>query len=135
MWLDVLETNQGPVLARLDAMIAELARIRTALADLDADGLRDHFARAAATRERVPTRQKGLLPAYHDLVLFVPDRPGVIGGLATALGTRGVNIQDIEILRLREGEGGTLRLGFARAEEATAALAALTELGYRAQRR
>lgn len=135
MWLDVLATNRGPVLDRLDALGATLASLRAAVASDDADAIRAHFERAAQVRQRVPARQKGLLPAYHDLVLFVPDRPGVIGALAMALGTRGINIQDIEILRLREGEGGTLRLGFADADAAAGALAALTELGYRAQRR
>ena len=135
MWLDVLATNQGPVLDRLDQLAANLARIRAALATLEADALRAHFQQAAQARQRVPARQKGLLPAYHDVVLFVPDRPGVIGALAGVLGARGINIQDIEILRLREGEGGTLRLGFAREAEAQAALAALIEMGYRARHR
>jgi prephenate dehydrogenase len=135
MWLDVLATNRGPVLAALDALADRLGEIRAAVAGDDAPALRAHFDRAGAVRQRVPARQKGLLPGYHDLVLFVPDRPGVIGALCGALGDRGINVQDIEILRLREGEGGTLRLGFAEEAQAGAALAALGELGYRVQRR
>jgi prephenate dehydrogenase len=135
MWLDVLATNRGPVLENLDRMQARLAALRAAVAAGDAAALRRHFAQAAAVRQRVPTRQKGLLPAYHDLVLFVPDRPGVLGRLCTALGDRGINVQDIEILRLREGEGGTLRLGFRTAEEAGQALEVLAGLGYAVQRR
>lgn len=135
MWLDVLATNRGPVLDQLDRLQALLAALRGAVATGDGDAIAAHFAAAAAARRQVPARQKGLLPAYHDLVLFVPDRPGVIGGLCTALGAAGINVQDIEILRLREGEGGTLRLGFRSGPEAGSALEVLTGLGYRVQRR
>ncbi len=135
MWLDVLATNREAVLEQMDALAALLDHMRAALADEDQDAIREHFARAAAVRQRVPARQKGLLPRYHDLVLYVPDRPGVIGALCLALGERQINVQDIEILRLREGEGGTLRLGFARDDLAQAALGVLTDLGYRAQQR
>ena len=135
MWLDVLATNRGPILDNLDRLRHRLAELRAAVASGDDGAIRRHFGAAAAARGRVPARQKGLLPAYHDLVLFVPDRPGVIGQLCTALGDRGINVQDIEILRLREGEGGTLRLGFRTGEEAEAAQALLARLGHRVQRR
>jgi prephenate dehydrogenase len=135
MWLDVLDTNRGPILDQLDRLQRLLGALRAAVEAGDREAIVGHFAAAAAARRQVPARQKGLLPAYHDLVLFVPDRPGVIGGLCTALGGRGINVQDIEILRLREGEGGTLRLGFRTAAEAGAALEVLTGLGYRVQRR
>lgn len=134
-WLDVLDTNRAPVLEALDRMAALLAEIRRAVAEGDRAAVAAHFERARQVRARVPARGKGLLPAYHDLVLFVPDRPGVLGRLCSALGDRGINVQDIEILRLREGEGGTLRLGFASEELAQAALAVLAEIGYRAQPR
>lgn len=135
MWLDVLATNRGPILEGIDALQGCLANLRAAVAAGDADAVRRHFAAAHGARARVPARQKGLLPAYHDLVLFVPDRPGVIGALCAALGEGGINIQDIEILRLREGEGGTLRLGFADAAAAAAAEGVLCSLGHRVQRR
>lgn len=135
MWLDVLATNRGPVLENLDRLQAHLKELRAAVATGDDDAIRRHFAAAAHTRGQVPARQKGLLPAYYDLVLFVPDRPGVIGQLCTALGEREINVQDIEILRLREGEGGSLRLGFRTGEEAEAAQVVLSQLGHRVQRR
>lgn len=134
-WLDVFATNRAPLLAALERFGARLDALRQALAAGDGATLASTFRQAAQARARMPQRTKGLLPSYHDLVLTIPDRPGVIGRLATALGDRGVNIQDIEILRLREGEGGSLRLGFARAEEADQAQAVLAEIGIEVQRR
>ena len=45
-------------------------------------------------------------------MITVPDKPGIIGLIGTILGEQGINLIDIEILRVREGEGGTIRLGF-----------------------
>ncbi len=135
MWLDVLATNTGPILEELDRFGAGLAQLRDAVARGDREAIARHFAAAAAVRSRVPARHKGLLPAYFDLVLFVPDRPGIIGRLCGALGERGINVQDIEILRLREGEGGTLRLGFATQAQQAAAQDVLAGIGCPAQRR
>jgi prephenate dehydrogenase len=42
--------------------------------------------------------------------------------LAGILGSSGINISDIEILRVREGEGGTIRIGFAAASDQEEAL-------------
>ena len=134
MWLDVLATNRDGVLVAIDGLQRRLQQLRAAVDAGDGQAVRGHFTAAAQVRAQVPARRKGLLPAYHDLVLFVPDRPGVIGALCGALGERGINVQDIEILRLREGEGGTLRLGFAAEAEAIAAADALRGLGYPVQR-
>lgn len=135
MWLDILASNRGPVLEMVAAFRAALDEVEGALRAGDRARLAAALERARATRQRLPRRPKGLLPAYFELAVTVEDRPGVIGRLATLLGDRGVNIEDIEILRLREGEGGTIRLGFATEEECAQAFAVLREHGYKAQRR
>ena len=45
-----------------------------------------------------------------------------------------ININDIEVLKVREGEGGTLRLGFDSEESADYAVVLLNEIGYRVRR-
>jgi len=45
-----------------------------------------------------------------------------------------VNINDIEIVKVREGEGGTIRLGFDSDSAAAVALEILGDLGYKARR-
>lgn len=69
-------------------------------------------------------------PEMHDLVVQVPDRPGEIARIATALGEAGVNIKDIEVLTIREA-AGALRLSFATREERERARRVLQEAGYR----
>ncbi len=135
IWLDILATNRDRILPAVARFRAALSRLEEALAAGDLGSALAEFERARAVRRALPRRPKGLLPAYFELVVTVPDRPGVIGGLATLLGEQGINIEDIEILRLREGEGGTIRLGFATEAEGNAAFEALQEGGYKVQRR
>lgn len=135
MWVDILTSNREPVLAMLAAFRAALEELAAAVRGGEKERLAAALERARAVRQRLPRRPKGLLPAYFELAVTVEDRPGVIGRLATVLGDRGVNIEDIEILRLREGEGGTIRLGFATEEECARAFAVLREHGYKVQRR
>lgn len=135
IWLDILASNREAVLEMVGRFRAALDDLETAVRAGDRERLEAAFTRAREVRRRLPRRPKGLLPAYFELVVTVEDRPGVIGRLAGVLGERGVNIEDIEILRLREGEGGTIRLGFATEEECSLAFAVLAGNGYKVQRR
>lgn len=85
---------------------------------------------AKRTRDSLPIVRRSLLPEMHDLVVQVPDRPGQIAKIATALGEAGVNIKDIEVLTIRE-ESGAIRLGFGSREERERARAVLSQVGYR----
>lgn len=135
IWQDILASNSRPVLEMLALFRRALSDLEDALAAGDRERILQEFTRAREVRQRVPRRPKGLLPAYFELVVTVQDRPGVIGGIAGLLGGQGVNIEDIEILRLREGEGGTIRLGFATEGECGSAFGALVAAGYKVQRR
>jgi prephenate dehydrogenase len=87
--------------------------------------LADKLARARAGRARIPIAVRGFLPAMYEVLVTVPDRPGAIAGITGILGDHGINIVDIEILRIREGDGGTLRLAFRTEEDAEAVMCAL----------
>jgi prephenate dehydrogenase len=57
----------------------------------------------------------------------------MIGEIANVLAQAEINIDDIEILRVREGEGGSIRLGFAKQGAANQAVAVLTQRGIQAR--
>lgn len=135
IWRDILLTNRGPVAEALVAYRAALDGLAEAVSRGDGEAIARDFDRARGLRDQVPARTRGLLPAVHELVAVIPDRPGVIGHLATALGEAEINISDIEILRVREGEGGTIRLGFATPGARDGAIRVLEGIGYRARPR
>jgi prephenate dehydrogenase len=67
-------------------------------------------------------------------LVVAEDKPGVIAEIAVELAREQININDIEIMKVREGEGGTIRLGFDSDEAAGRALQLLRALGYQARR-
>jgi prephenate dehydrogenase len=126
-WNPILSTNRPEILSALDAFSGRLAETR---ALLEKDVLRKPFETAAEKRLSIPRDTRGFLRAHHDLRVRVEDRPGVIAAIATALADRGINIKDIEILKVREGDAGTLRLSFETPEARGEAAAVLKGIGF-----
>ena len=132
VWRDILATNKDVVSRVLDRF---LDRTRRALEDLDPGALEKEFGSAAATRGEIPRDTKGFLHRLWDVLVVVEDRPGMIAEIAAPLAARGINIKDIEVLKVREGEAGTLRLAFSSQDEARAAIAELGSAGIEARLR
>ncbi|WP_258359035.1 prephenate dehydrogenase [Moorella sulfitireducens (nom. illeg.)] len=133
MWRDIFLHNRQAILTLLKCWRRQVEALEGMIARGDGEDLEAALQQARSLRAQVPVRQKGLLPALHELVVTVPDQPGVIGGMASVLGNAGINIIDIEILRVREGEGGSIRLGFTTAAAASKALEILQSKGINAR--
>jgi len=132
MWEEIFMFNREAVLDQLDGFIGELNRLRGYIAAADRQRLRQELQAAQALRESVPRGARGALPSACEIITVVPDRPGVIGYLGTVLGEGGINIVDIEILRVREGDGGTIRLGVPSVEDGEKAVKLLRDQGIKA---
>ena len=117
MWRDIFMSNSEQVLKALEYMHSAMDGLESALRRQDAPKMMHILSNAGTIRKKLPLRTKGYLPHIFEVVVSVPDRPGVIAGLAGMLGEEDINIVEIEILRAREGYGGTIRVGFAAAEE------------------
>src|SRR5690606_29507263 len=90
---------------------------------------------ARAAREQLPRHRKGILSAVYELVVQLADEPGAIHAVTGCLAAQGINIKDIEILRVREGEGGTLRLALESEADLETAIRELNAAGFPARRR
>lgn len=135
MWRDICLANREMILWAIKDFRRSLDDLENLINNMSGPGLMTEFERARDVRVNIPARMKGFLPGIFELVVTVPDRPGMIARIANILGQRGINIIDIEILRVREGDGGTIRLGFQGETEAVAALAALRDHGIIVKRR
>jgi len=135
MWKDICLSNAAEIQLLLDRYIEKLTALRNLVREKDHEGLLGEFRDAREFRLQVPFRGKGILPAMFNLYVYVPDRPGIIGEVATGLGVAGINIAEIELLRVREEEGGPLRLGFLSEEGRASAAALLRAEGYRLETR
>jgi prephenate dehydrogenase len=135
MWRDILMTNRDQVLKMIRNFRLEVDIIEKAIEKGDEESILSHLTDARAARAALPAKTKGYLPSLFEVILTVPDQPGVIAGFTACLAESGVNITDIEILRVREGEGGTIRLGFATEQEQDNAVLALRAKGYPVRKR
>lgn len=135
VWREICLSNAEPILEAIAAFERALERVKAALSARDAGGLTEALAEARRARQAVPAKAKGILGTVYDAVVHVVDRPGAIHEVTGIIGRRGINVIDIEILRVREGEGGTLRLGFESKGDLERALSLLWEAGYRARPR
>lgn len=82
---------------------------------------REAFRSGHAFRSRFRMPRKGIAHDLHEFVVRLEDRPGQLLALLKPLADADINIQDLEILKVREGESGTLLLGFGSAEDAAKA--------------
>ncbi|GIV61836.1 MAG: prephenate dehydrogenase [Rhodothermaceae bacterium] len=134
IWRDILPANQGPILDALARFATLLQRLRNRLIEEDLDDLARLFARAREVRNQIPRDMKGFLHPLVDVFVYAEDRPGALLEITRTLYEAGLSIKDIELLKLREGTGGTFRLGFSSPDEADQAVAALASGGCRAYR-
>lgn len=135
MWKDICISNSNNILEVLEQYISSLINIRSLIEKCDSDGLENGFKKAKKLRENIPSKMRGYLPLVHEIVVTVPDKPGVIGNLAGILGSHDINISDIEILRVREGEGGTIRLALGSEDQKEKAIRVLSEKGISVKKR
>lgn len=132
IWRDICAGNRAFLLQELDAFAEMLQKIRR---DVESGELQADFDAAARYRLSIPSDTRGFLSPHFDLSVEVEDRPGVIAAISVPLAEADINIKDIEVLKVRENEGGTIRLAFASRGQRAEALRILTEKGFRCQER
>ncbi len=127
IWRDICATNRDEIQGLLELMIGRLLVLRELVGE---EALGERFARAAASRALIQKNVKGFLHPVHQVVVTAPDEVGVILRLAAGLAGAEINIKDIEVLKVREGEGGTIMLGFDSTADRARALEVIRALGF-----
>ncbi len=128
IWRDIITTNRDEIRQALSAYCDIL---KGTLQHIDDDShLEKLFNRAREERQIIPRYSKGFLKPLVDVRISVKDRPGELAKITSTVYFHDVNIKDIEIVNIREGEGGVLRLGFTGNSDAQKAADALRGIGY-----
>lgn len=132
MWHDILSTNKSRIEPVIDDIIAELSAVKRLLGN---DELKEKFDAAAETRAGISSSSKGFMKAPNDVFVVVKDQPGMIALMANACAGKNINIKDIEVLKVRENEAGTIRLAFETKEIAAAVIDLFHSMGLTAWER
>jgi prephenate dehydrogenase len=130
IWHDILWENALHIGRALDEVVEWLNALKGQIQQGASQELAVCFRRAAAFRSAIPRSSKGFLRPLHRVAVSVPDRPGALAHLATALAQAQLNIKDIELVKVREDIGGTFHIHFESVESAERAAHILRTVGY-----
>ncbi|MGE5380634.1 MAG: prephenate dehydrogenase/arogenate dehydrogenase family protein [Methylocystaceae bacterium] len=130
LWADILLNNRQLIINGIDTLVEKLSEMRHTLSSSNRENLVGQLCSARETRGRIPQRRESLLLSV-DIIAIVPDQPGIIGKLGLLLGNAGVNINDMQVLGVRDENEGSLRLAIPE-KQAEDALHLLKDAGIRA---
>jgi prephenate dehydrogenase len=109
LWSDILLANRDALAEAIDLYVAKLQVLRDDVLEGRGEVVRSTFAQAKQARLRLAAKAT-VRAGVAVLQVVVPDRPGALAELTSALGTGAVNIEDLQIVHSPEGGRGTVHL-------------------------
>ena len=95
VWRDIFTTNRDAVLRELDQFSASLAALRAAVAEQRWDDFDELVRAAREARRRFPVKGERAPVDPVTIAIGIPDRAGVLAEVTTAVGSSGINIEDL----------------------------------------
>jgi prephenate dehydrogenase len=132
LWEGIVRNNKKHVIEILSEFIENLKDFRNNLHNENADNLTEFFRTAREYRDSIPSKKSGLLQRASEITVDVADKPGVLGEIATLLGSNGINIKNLNVSNSREFEHGCLRISLQENENLEESCKLLQEAGFSA---
>lgn len=133
IWESVLKLNRWEIVNAIKGLNSKLTNIEELLKHGDMKTLSSLFENARTKRDVIPKNTKGFINPLFDVFIYVEDKAGVLSKLSTLMFKNNINIKDIEILKIREGTGGTMRFSFENKEIADIAKHLIEQAGFKTQ--
>ncbi|KAA3617163.1 MAG: prephenate dehydrogenase/arogenate dehydrogenase family protein [Calditrichaeota bacterium] len=127
IWQDIVNSNKKNIEDSIDIFIKHLTKQKTNLGNL-----KEGFEKANDYRSLIPKINKGFLSPLTDVLVYVNDQKGVIAKISNELFSKNIDIRDIELLKIREKEGGVFMLSFENVSKALEAVKILKSINYNA---
>lgn len=131
MWESIISSNKQKIIDIMDAYISFLNKFRNYIVTDNETEIINFFQSAKDYRSLFPSNVKGLIAPSYEIAADVVDKPGIIGEIATLLGSRGINIKNINVSNNREFEHGCLKITLSDSDSENAAFELLKSKGYR----
>jgi prephenate dehydrogenase len=147
MWHDIAVTNRDETVRALKEVREGLDRTIDAMHALDVveDGrpaaddksaaLEGIFKAGNDGRASLFAPGRNAAESFFEITVPLKDKPGALLSVMQPLAEEGVNIRDIELMKVRENVAGTLLLAFKTENEASRAVKLLRYLGYEVKER
>lgn len=130
LWEDILSLNAEAVKTELKGILALFEKYLAALEKGNGSSIKNYLQSARDLRKNLPNMRPCLEDSC-DIIAIIPDQPGVIGELGHLLGKQQINIQNLQLLGVRDEDEGTIRITIKR-ESAPVACRLLKENGFSA---
>jgi len=134
VWADICKTNAENIEFAIEQLMTDLSASKNLLTENHRQ-LQSFFETAARNRLSIPKDSRGFLRPQFDISVIIEDKPGMIASIAAILADEEINIKDIEILKMREGDAGTMRLAFQNETDREAALKLLAQKSFEVAKR
>jgi prephenate dehydrogenase len=130
MWRDIFLENREALSESVGAVARLLEDFSSYLAASDLDGIALSIETAGAYREEM-LELADITPAtLYKVTVRVPDEPGVIARVMTALGEANINVEDLTLHHMSRSVGGDLEVFVAGQDVAGRAENLLSAIGY-----
>ncbi len=137
MWENIISSNREQIGKIIDQYIDILNSFKLSMDKGDRESIYGFFEEAKIYRDsfssvkRIPSPADGLINPIFDIIVDVVDEPGIIGEIATILGSNKVNIKNINVSNNREFEQGCLKITLPDSESVNISFDLLDEKGYK----
>ncbi len=131
IWKSVLKMNKKEIISSINLLKEKLNRIEEDLVSDNFTAVEAAFEKARLRRDEIPKNAKGFINPLVDVFIYVKDEPGVLSKLSTIMFKHNINIKDVELLKIREGTGGTFRISFENEAIAAEAKKLMEEGGFK----
>lgn len=115
LWAGILRANREELTRTIDLFIEDLTSFKEQLEVEDPAGLQGLLGEATRARLALAARPK-VRAGVAILQVPIPDRPGALADLTSAMSDRGLNIEDLQMVHSPEGGRGTVYLTIAGAD-------------------
>jgi prephenate dehydrogenase len=129
IWTDIYLANGDAIADEIDVAAAGLREVAQTLRAGEAEAIRSWNESAREDRRRLLEADLAG-GAVHELVMTVPNSPGIVAQVALALGRAGVNIVDMALAPAPDMRSGAITLWISGDEQANRARALIDDLGF-----
>ncbi|WP_205600731.1 prephenate dehydrogenase [Gracilibacillus sp. YIM 98692] len=112
MWKDIFFQNKKKMSRLLGDWIEEMQELKQLIDTGEKAQIQQYLEQAKDYRDGLDSKKRGAILSYYDLYVDIFDQPGALLKVVGLLADHDISINNIEILEIREGITGVLRLSF-----------------------
>jgi len=127
IWKPILSSNKTEIIEVLNNYLHYLQNLHK---EFKNDNLEEAFLRGKDLRNKLTQHSGSYAADLAEILLQVPDKPGILAKVLNIISSLGLNVTDLEVVKVREGESGTIKIAFKSSKDAKLAVSELKSNDY-----